>query len=126
MKQIFEDPELKFCVLAYNMELPRVSPPHDHGTSWAVYGQVAGHTDMTIWGAAENSQDKVEKIRTFRLEPGQAGLFDIREIHSIDYPAGSKFIRITGVDMSKEARRVFDPETGAVKVVESVGTGSRR
>jgi hypothetical protein len=27
--------------------------------------------------------------------------------------------------MSKEARRVFDPVSGAVKVVESVGTVSR-
>ncbi|MBT3709626.1 MAG: hypothetical protein HOG19_09310, partial [Gammaproteobacteria bacterium] len=52
--------------------------------------------------------------------------FDTKEIHSIDYPAGSKFIRVTGVDMSKEDRRVFDPATGEVKVVSSVGTGSQR
>ncbi|MFT6436987.1 MAG: putative metal-dependent enzyme (double-stranded beta helix superfamily) [Candidatus Azotimanducaceae bacterium] len=124
MSQIFEDPKLHFCVLAYNMEKPRTSPPHDHGRSWAIYGQVAGYTDMTIW-ESEDGADNLVQARSFRLEPGQAGLFDTREVHSIDYPAGSKFIRVTGVDMSKEARRVFDPVSGAVKVVESVGTGSR-
>jgi hypothetical protein len=48
MQQIYEDPELGFCVLAYNMASPRTSPPHDHGSSWAVYGQASGYTDMTI------------------------------------------------------------------------------
>ena len=61
MEQIYEDPELGFCVLAYNMTAPRTSPPHDHGDSWAVYGQAAGHTDMTVWSASGDAG---------RLEPG--------------------------------------------------------
>jgi predicted metal-dependent enzyme (double-stranded beta helix superfamily) len=124
VRQIFEDPDLHFCVLAYNMAEARTSPPHDHGESWAVYGQTAGHTDMTIWSVADNGDCKIEPIRTFRLEPGQAGLFDVREIHSIDYAAGSKFVRVTGVNMKLETRRVFDPETGAVREIEHVGTGN--
>ncbi|MEC7514363.1 MAG: hypothetical protein VX784_04280, partial [Pseudomonadota bacterium] len=52
MVEIFRDPEMGFVVLAYNMDAPRVSPPHDHGRSWAAYGQVAAHTDMTVWSAA--------------------------------------------------------------------------
>jgi predicted metal-dependent enzyme (double-stranded beta helix superfamily) len=120
--QIFEDPDLHFCVLAYNMAEARTSPPHDHGESWAVYGQAVGYTDMTIW-SADSNDDHVEPIRNFRLEPGQAGLFDVREIHSIQYPDHSKFVRVTGVDMSQETRRVFDLETGTVRAVEHVGTG---
>jgi predicted metal-dependent enzyme (double-stranded beta helix superfamily) len=126
VRQIFEDPDLHFCVLAYNMAEARTSPPHDHGSSWAVYGQAVGYTDMTIWSAADSSDSNdghVEAIRTFRLEPGQAGLFDVREIHSIQYPDHSKFVRVTGVDMSQETRRVFDLETGTVRAVEHVGTG---
>jgi len=124
--QIYEDPKLHFCVLAYNMADPRTSPPHDHGESWAVYGQTAGCTDMTIWSAADRPDGNIEAERTFRLEPGQAGLFDVREIHSIQYTAGSKFVRVTGVDLSTETRRVYDPETGAVREVEQVGTGNAR
>ena len=127
VRQIFEDPTLHFCVLAYNMADSRTSPPHDHGCSWAVYGQAAGYTDMTIWSTPESDGDgNIEPIRTFRLEPGQAGLFDVREIHSIHYPDGAKFIRVTGVDMNLETRRVFDPETGTVREIEHVGTGKAR
>ncbi len=123
VRQVFEDPERHFCVLTYNMSEPRTSPPHDHGESWAVYGQAAGYTDMTLWSAEGG---KVEPIRSFRLEPGQAGLFDVREIHSIDYGAGAKFVRVTGVDLSQETRRVFDPETGAVRQIESAGASLAR
>ena len=146
VRQIFADPDLHFCVLAYNMAESRTSPPHDHGRSWAVYGQAAGHTDMTIWSAAGSCDGKghqegdgkghgegdgqdggnIEPVRTFRLEPGQAGLFDVREIHSIQYPDGSKFVRVTGVDMSRETRRVFDLETGTVREIEHVGAGNTR
>ena len=132
MTQIYEDPDLHFCVLAYNMAGARTSPPHDHGNSWAVYGQAAGFTDMTIWAvpdsadSAGNDDSKIEPVRTFRLEPGRAGLFDTREIHSIQYPDNAKFVRITGVDMSKETRRVFDPETGSIREIEHVGTGNVR
>lgn len=121
MCQIFEDPNLHFCVLTYNMVQARTSPPHDHGESWAVYGQAAGYTDMTIWSEPDNGN--IEPTQIFRLEAGQAGLFDVRQIHSIEYPAGSKFVRVTGVDMSLETRRVFDPDTGTVQEIEHVGAG---
>ena len=123
MEQIYEDPELGFCVLAYNMTEPRTSPPHDHGDSWAVYGQAAGHTDMTVWSASGHG-GRLEPVRTFRLAAGQAGLFDVREIHSIEYTAGVRFVRVTGVDMTNAARRVFDPETSEVREVQGVSTGT--
>ena len=123
MEQIYQDPELHFCVLAYNMTEPRTSPPHDHGESWAVYGQAAGHTDMTVWSTPDDA-GRLEPVRTFRLAAGQAGLFDVREIHSIDYTEGAKFVRVTGVDMTREERRVFDPATAEVRDVQSVGTGA--
>jgi hypothetical protein len=127
VRQIYEDPDLGFCVLAYNMAEPRTSPPHDHGGSWAVYGQAVGYTDMTIWSAESGEGGgNVKPVRSFRLDPGQAGLFDVREIHSIQYVEGAKFVRVTGVDMNQETRRVFDPETGEVREIESVGAGSAR
>jgi predicted metal-dependent enzyme (double-stranded beta helix superfamily) len=126
VNQIFEDKNLKFCVLTYNMAESRTSPPHDHGGSWAVYGQVSQYTDMTIWAKAGKDDDKIEPVRQFRLEPGQAGLFDAGEIHSIQYPDDAKFVRVTGVDMSTESRRVFDPDKGTMRNIEHVGTGNDR
>lgn len=127
LSQIYEDPDLHFCVLTYNMAESRTSPPHDHGNSWAIYGQALGHTDMTIWSTEPAAEDGValKPVRHFRLDSGQAGLFEVREIHSIEYGAGAKFVRVTGVDMNQETRRVYDPETGAVREIEAVGAGRR-
>ena len=36
---LYEDPELGFQILAHVNAKARVSPPHDHGASWAIYGQ---------------------------------------------------------------------------------------
>lgn len=132
MVEIFRDPELGFVVLAYNMDAPRVSPPHDHGRSWAAYGQVAAHTDMTVWQRADDAGDaghaghaKLTVAKEYRLNPGQAGLYQPGDIHSIDYPAGARFVRITGTDMAVETRQIFDPATDSVRVVEHVGTGDK-
>lgn len=123
--QIHEDTEYGFCVLVYNMAEPRKSPPHDHGNSWAIYGQARGHTDMQVWESEEKNDQEAELkvVKEFRLEPGMAGLFDVGEIHSIDYVENAKFVRVTGTDMTKEPRKVFDPDSGAIKKVEHVGTG---
>ena len=44
---LYEDPQLKFCVLAHKYDGAKDSPPHDHGPSWAIYGQAQGETEMT-------------------------------------------------------------------------------
>ena len=47
LKVLYEDPELGFQILAHLNDKARVSPPHDHGRSWATYGQASLYTDMT-------------------------------------------------------------------------------
>ena len=94
--------------------------PHDHGASWAIYGQAVGYTDMTEWarlddGSAEGVA-KIEKANEYRLERGDAGIFDDFKIHSISYPAGARFIRVTGVDLSTIARARFDAENNTITV----------
>ena len=39
---LYEDPALGFCVLAHSYKAAKDSPPHDHGPSWAIYGQAKG------------------------------------------------------------------------------------
>ena len=38
-RKLYEDKDLGFVVLAHVNAKGHKSPPHDHGSSWAVYGQ---------------------------------------------------------------------------------------
>ena len=108
---LYKDPETGVHVLAHIYDKPRVSPPHDHGESWAIYGQAIAHTDMTDWQLtgtnAERERPDVRPLRSYRLFPGMAGTYDDGKIHSIDYPAGARFIRVTGTDLDTIKRRSY-------------------
>lgn len=112
---LYEDPELKFQVLAHVNEKARVSPPHDHGDSWAIYGQATGHTDMSEYEREPASGDgkvSLRTLRTYRLMPGEAGIYADGMIHAIDYPEKSAFVRVTGTNLDQITRSMFDLKTG--------------
>lgn len=125
--QIYRDPEFDFVVLAHVNKDARVSPPHDHGTSWAIYGQATAYTDMSEYrrvdGASGEGAAKLEKLTTYRLTPGKAGLYDTGAIHAIDYPAGARFVRVTGTDLEAVPRLKYDMAAGRAEVIRAVGVG---
>lgn len=116
---LYEDGTLGFQVLAHINEKPRVSPPHNHGESWAVYGQATGYTDMTEYRRIDDGSDaahaKLEVTRKYRLNPGEVGIYASNAIHSIDYPEKSRFVRVTGTNLDRIYRDAFDPATGAIR-----------
>jgi predicted metal-dependent enzyme (double-stranded beta helix superfamily) len=116
---LYEDPELGFQVLAHINEKARRSPPHDHGESWAVYGQALGYTDMKEWQRCDDGADpdhaKLEATRAYRLNPGEVGVYSHGAIHAIDYPDKSRFIRITGTNLDKIWRIAISEETGQIR-----------
>ena len=118
LKVLYEDPDLGFQVLAHINEKARVSPPHDHGASWAIYGQAKEYTDMTEWERVDDGADaeraELKPTKKYRLNPGQAGIYQDGAIHSIDYPDNSRFIRVTGTNLDRIKRDSFDLETGKV------------
>src|SRR6516164_8242213 len=86
---LYEDPGLGFQILAHINDKARTSPPHDHGASWAIYGQATHYTDMTEWEREDDGRDtehaKLKPVKKYRLMPGQAGIYQDGKIHSIDY-----------------------------------------
>ena len=50
----------------------------------------------------------VEEQETFRLSPGDAGKFEVGEIHSIHFPDGAQFVRVTGTDLDAIPTNRFD------------------
>jgi RimJ/RimL family protein N-acetyltransferase len=57
LKVLYEDPKLGFQILAHINDKARVSPPHDHGDSWAIYGQAAEYTDMIEWEREDDAPE---------------------------------------------------------------------
>ena len=119
LKVLYEDPKLGFQVLAHNNDKARVSPPHDHGASWAIYGQATKYTDMTEWAREDDGSDpkraKLKPAKKYRLTPGKAGIYQDGAIHSIDYPDYARFVRVTGKNLDKIHRVKFDLKTGEVQ-----------
>jgi hypothetical protein len=122
-RKLYEDKDLGFVVLAHCNAKPHKSPPHDHGSSWAIYGQAIKYTDMSEYrrlDASDSAGDaKLEQVKSYRLEPGQAGVYDVRAIHAIDYPEGSRFVRVTGRDLDYVQRLKFDMAAGKAITIES-------
>src|SRR5471030_3429702 len=119
LKVLYEDSKLGFQVLAHINDKARVSPPHDHGASWAIYGQATKYTDMIEWEREDNGADpkhaKLKPAKKYRLTPGHAGIYQDGKIHSIDYPDYARFIRVTGTDLDRIHRVRFDLKTGEIK-----------
>lgn len=113
---LYEDPKLGFQVLAHINDKARVSPPHDHGASWAIYGQATLYTDMTEWEREDDGpgQAKLKPVKKYRLLPGHAGIYQDGTIHSIDYPDSARFIRVTGTNLDNIQRVRFDLASGKV------------
>jgi predicted metal-dependent enzyme (double-stranded beta helix superfamily) len=118
LKVLYEDPQLGFQVLAHINDKARISPPHDHGASWAIYGQATKYTDMTEWARDDDGHDpkhaKLKPIKKYRLNPGMAGIYQDGAIHSIDYPDYARFVRVTGTNLDKINRMRVDLSTGEV------------
>lgn len=115
---LYDDPALGFQVLAHINDKARRSPPHDHGESWAIYGQATEFTDMIEWDRTDDGSDpshaELRPARRYRLEPGKAGIYDDGKIHSIDYPDRSRFVRVTGADLDRIPRIKIDPDSGRI------------
>tara|TARA_R110000787_G_scaffold166112_1_gene279140 strand:- start:254 stop:766 length:513 start_codon:yes stop_codon:yes gene_type:complete len=109
---IYEDDKHKFCILAHVYEGAKGSNPHDHGPSWAIYGQADGVTTMTDWEKVEPPHDgkpgKVRKVRDYDLTPGIAHLYNEGDLHSPSRAATTRLIRVEGQDLSSVKRDKYE------------------
>ena len=112
-KILHEDPELGFCILAHQYKGPKESPPHDHGPSWAIYGQVAGETAMSDWElvspASPDKPGKVKHKTKYKLTPGVAHVYNEGDLHSPSRAGPTRLIRLEGTNMENMKRLKYEP-----------------
>jgi hypothetical protein len=105
---IYEDPELGFCVCGHVYDGPALGSPHDHGSSWAIYGQATGVTEMTDWRIVKKGEgadpNLVEPVKTYTMKPGDAHLYDVGDVHSPKREAPVKLVRIEGKNLDHVTR----------------------
>ena len=111
-KILYEDPKLGFCVLAHRYTGAKESQPHDHGPSWAIYGQARGKTVMSDWTKLEpataDKPGKVRLARSYALEPGMAHVYNEGDLHSPRRDGPTALIRIEGTNMDKVKRLAYE------------------
>jgi hypothetical protein len=99
-KVLYEDPELDFCILGHVYQGAKDSNPHDHGPSWAIYGQARGETIMTdyepVARPGEGKPGKARRVKDYTLKPGMAYLYNEGDLHSPRRPRPDQLIRIEG------------------------------
>lgn len=107
-KVLYEDPELGFCICGHVYGDRAVSAPHDHGGSWAIYGQATGQTVMTDWKIVKKGQGEepslVEAERDYEMNPGDVKFYDVGFVHSPRREAPTKLIRIEGANLDHVVR----------------------
>ncbi len=105
---IYEDPDLGFCICAHSYTGAKQGEPHDHGPTWAIYGQAAGETEMTDWEIVTPAKNgvpaKVKKVRSYRMEPGDAHVYAPGDVHAPYRDAPTRLIRIEGTNTDNVKR----------------------
>ena len=116
-KLLHEDPELGFAILAHGHTGAKASGPHDHGPSWAIYGQAAGQTVMTDWECLARPEGdrpgKALRLRDYALSPGDAYLYEPGVLHSPRRDGPTRLLRIEGVNMDRVRRLPYEPVEAA-------------
>jgi|TARA_A100001037_G_scaffold297729_1_gene320177 predicted metal-dependent enzyme (double-stranded beta helix superfamily) len=115
---LYEDETLGFAICSHVYKREAMSKPHDHGAHWAIYGQVAGQTEMFDYEFVDLPENEDEPgtcraTRNYRLMPGDAHLYNVGDLHAPRREGATKLIRIEGVNLDT-IKRVYHKEISSV------------
>ncbi|HJV63660.1 MAG TPA: hypothetical protein VJ743_22115 [Albitalea sp.] len=106
-KIAYEDADLGFCILAHEYDHARgEGEPHDHGPSWAIYGQAEGVSVMSVFELL--GPGRVRKLHGEVMRPGDARVYNEGAIHAITHPGPARLVRIEGQDLAKVRRGKYE------------------
>ena len=92
--------------------------PHDHGSSWVVYGVYEGAIEQVKWGWVYDegkwTTPHLERYQDYVENPGDVAFFLPGEIHNTRNvnEGRSVVVRVEGQELSRVPRHRYNPETG--------------
>jgi len=111
-KILYEDRDLGFCILGHEYHDAKEGDPHDHGSSWAIYGQAEGETMMTDFAVVQppagGQPGLVRRTHSYTLRPGDAHLYNEGTVHAPARSGATRLIRIEGTNLEKVARGTYE------------------
>lgn len=111
-KVLYEDARLGFCIVAHEFHGANASAPHDHGPSWAIYGQAAGETLMRDYERLDRGARRVTVRETcsYLMRTGDVHVYNEGDVHAPSRTASTRLLRIEGMNLTGVARAEFDVE----------------
>jgi len=107
-KVLYEDPDTGFCICGHVYMKPAKGEPHDHGSSWAIYGLAEGDTEMVDWEIVKKAEgdqpNLVKATRSYVLKPGDSHFYDVGDVHSPNRETVTKLVRIEGANLDRIKR----------------------
>ncbi len=107
---LHRDDATGFLVLAHVQAAGKGGAPHDHGASWAVYGNARGRTDMTEYRRVNDALEAhavwMPQTR-YSLHSGQTRAYPSGTVHATAHPEKAWVLRITGTDLDQIPRYRF-------------------
>jgi hypothetical protein len=105
---IYRDPALGFCIVGHEYPGAKIGAPHDHGPSWAIYGQAAGETLMREYEVL--APGRVRETHHYLMRPGDVHLYNEGVVHAPSRSGPTRLVRIEGMDLAGIPRGRFEAE----------------
>ena len=108
-RELYRDPVHGFVLLAHTEAEGRYRAPHDHGTSWVLYGVLQGEMEMGSYARVDDAcgSSRLVKRGSTIVRPGYVQAYlpgDIHDTLCIDGPAIQ--FRFTSRDLQRETTMV--------------------
>lgn len=108
-RELYRDPVHGFVLLAHTETLARYRAPHDHGTSWVIYGVLQGEMEMASYASTGVTTGHPHLVRQALklVRPGDVQVYLPRHIHDTRCVNGPAIqFRFTARDLKRETSLV--------------------
>ncbi len=121
----FGHPEDGFLLMCGVQPAGQEGVPHDHGTTWVVYGVYEGAIEQTKWRwsypETDRTSPQLKPLESWVQEPGDIAFFLPGEIHHTRnaVEGRSVVIRLEGQKLSGMLRHRYNPKDSSAELYSS-------